>query len=245
MARENLRYAAQVVRDLKRVHPDRFDALAQRTGLDSSELADWEDASERMYLPYDERLKIHPQDDDFLDLEKWDFAATPENRYPLLLYYHPLNLYRSQVIKQADTVMAMFLLNEHFTHEEKRRNFEYYDPLTTHDSSLSVCIQSVVANEIGLPHKAIEYFNFAAAMDMSDIGGNMMNGAHVAAIGGTWLALVYGFAGLRDSKGCISFNPVLPKEWSHLSLVLTVRGQRFRIEVDPNSVIYTLLIVGL
>lgn len=241
MARENLRYAAQVVRDLKRMHPDRFHALAQRTGLDSSELADWEDASERMYLPYDERLKIHPQDDDFLDLEKWDFAATPENKYPLLLYYHPLNLYRSQVIKQADTVMAMFLLNEHFTHEEKRRNFEYYDPLTTHDSSLSVCIQSVVANEIGLPHKAIEYFNFAAAMDMSDIGGNMMNGAHVAAIGGTWLALVYGFAGLRDSKGCISFNPVLPKEWSHLSLVLTVRGQRFRIEVDPNSIIYTLL----
>ncbi|WP_336490370.1 glycoside hydrolase family 65 protein [Methylobacterium nigriterrae] len=241
MARENLRYAVQTVRDLQRMHPDRFDALVDRTGLESSEPGQWEDASERMYLPYDERLQIHPQDDDFLDLEKWDFAATPEEKYPLLLHYHPLNLYRSQVIKQADTVMVMFLLNGHFTRDEKRRNFEYYDPLTTHDSSLSVCVQSIIANEIGLRQKAIEYFDFATAMDMSDIGGNMMHGAHVAAIGGTWLALVYGFAGLRDSQGCISFNPILPEGWLGLKLVLTVRGQMLQIEVDRASATYRLL----
>lgn len=241
MARENLRYAVQAVRALERLRPDRFAALVARTGLERPELGHWEEASERMYLPYDERLGIHPQDDDFLDLERWDFASTAEDRYPLLLHYHPLNLYRSQVIKQADTVMAMFLLNDHFTRDEKRRNFEYYDPLTTHDSSLSVCIQSIVANEIGLDQKAIEYFDFAAAMDMSDIGGNMMHGAHVAAIGGTWLALAYGFAGLRDSEGRISFNPILPKAWSALTLVLTVRGQTFRIEIDHASATYRLL----
>ncbi|MEA1834896.1 glycosyl hydrolase family 65 protein [Methylobacterium durans] len=241
MARENLRYAVQTVRALERLRPERVATLVARTGLERSELGHWEEASERMYLPYDERLGVHPQDDDFLDLERWDFASTSEDDYPLLLHYHPLNLYRSQVIKQADTVMAMFLLNGHFTRDEKKRNFEYYDPLTTHDSSLSVCIQSIIANEIGLEQKAIEYFDFAAAMDMSDIGGNMMHGAHVAAIGGTWLALAYGFAGLRDSEGHISFNPILPKAWSALKLVLTVRGQTFRIEIDHASATYRLL----
>jgi alpha,alpha-trehalose phosphorylase len=241
MARENLRYAVQTVRALERLRPDQFAALVARTGLDQAELGDWEEASERMYVPYDERLKVHPQDDDFLNLEKWNFASTPEDRYPLLLHYHPLNLYRSQVIKQADIVMAMFLLSDNFTRDEKKANFDYYDPLTTHDSSLSVCVQSIIANEIGLHQRATEYFEFAAAMDMADIGGNMMHGAHVAAIGGTWLALAYGFAGLRDREGCISFNPILPKAWSALKLVLTVRGQRVRVEIDRTSATYRLM----
>ncbi|WP_411902238.1 glycoside hydrolase family 65 protein [Methylorubrum thiocyanatum] len=241
MARENLRYAVKTVGTLERLHPDLFNRLAARTGLDRAEIVQWSEAADRMYLPYDARLKIHPQDDDFLDLERWDFASTSEDDYPLLLHYHPLNLYRSQVIKQADTVMAMFLLGSHFTQDEKRRNFEYYDPLTTHDSSLSVCIQSIIANEIRFDRKAIEYFDFAAAMDMSDIGGNMMHGAHIAAIGGTWLALVYGFAGLRDDDGRISFNPILPEAWSALKFVLTVRGQTLRIEIDHVSATYRLL----
>src|SRR3546814_20009100 len=119
-------------------------------------------------------------------LELWDFAATPEENYPLLLHYHPLNLYRSQVIKQADTVLAMFLLNDQFTAEQKKRNFDYYDPLTTHDSSLSVCIQSLVANELGYRRKAMRYFNFAAVMALSDVGGNMMHGSHNHTIAGRW-----------------------------------------------------------
>ncbi|GJD99975.1 glycoside hydrolase family 65 protein [Methylobacterium isbiliense] len=241
MARENMRYAAETVRRLEREHPDSFAVLARRTGLAATEPDAWETAAERMYLPYDERLRVHPQDDNFLDLEKWDFAGTPEEHYPLLLHYHPLNLYRSQVIKQADTVMAMFLLGDQFTPEAKRRNFEYYDPLTTHDSSLSVCIQSIVANEIGLREKAFHYFNFALAMDMSDIGGNMMHGAHIAAIGGTWLALVYGFAGLRDTQGRLTFNPCLPEAWARLSFTLQVRGRRIGIDIDHRAATYRLL----
>ncbi|KMO44239.1 kojibiose phosphorylase [Methylobacterium tarhaniae] len=241
MARENMRYAARTVRRLAREHPDCFESLTRRTGLAPDEPDAWETAAERMYLPYDERRQVHPQDDGFLELEEWDFAGTPEDHYPLLLHYHPLNLYRSQVIKQADTVMAMFLLNDQFTPEAKRRNFEYYDPLTTHDSSLSVCIQSIVSNEIGLREKALHYFNFALAMDMSDIGGNMMHGAHIAAIGGTWLALIYGFAGLRDTQGRITFNPCLPDAWSRLRFTLEVRGRRIRIDIDRATATYTLL----
>src|SRR5690606_9620852 len=216
MARENLRYAARTVRALQTGHPKTFQELARRTRLEAGEVECWEEAARRMYLPYDERLQVHPQDDGFLDNEFWDFAGTPEDHYPLLLHYHPLNLYRSQVIKQADTVLAMFLLGEQFTAEEKKRNFDYYDPITTHDSSLSVCIQSIVANETGYRKKALDYFRFAAVMDLSDVGGNMRHGAHIASIGGTWMALTYGFGGLRDHGGRISFRPRLPPEWRAL-----------------------------
>ena len=241
MARENLRYAAETVRSLEKKQPDAFNALVERTGLDAGEAAEWAEAAERMYLPYDEQLKIHPQDDDFLSLQKWDFADTPEENYPLLLHYHPLNLYRAQVIKQADTVMAMFLLGDQFSPDAKKRNFDYYDPLTTHDSSLSVCIQSIVANEIGYRQKAMGYFDFAATMDVSDIGGNMMHGAHIASIGGTWLALVYGFAGFRDGFGRISFRPCLPDDWMQLSFSLLIRGRRLHVEIDHALTTYRLL----
>ena len=241
MARENLRYAASVVRTLEHSDPKVFEELVRRTQLATDEPAEWDKAAERMHLPYDERLKVHPQDDDFLDLERWDFAGTPAESYPLLLHHHPLNLYRSQVIKQADTVLAMFLLGNQFTPENRKRNFDYYDPLTTHDSSLSVCVQSIVANEIGYRQKAMRYFNFAAVMDVSDVGGNVMHGAHIASIGGTWLALVYGFAGLRDHDGRISFRPRLPDEWTRLAFPLMIRGQRLQVDIQHQATTYTLI----
>jgi trehalose/maltose hydrolase-like predicted phosphorylase len=136
------------------------------------------------------------------------------------------------VIKQADTILALFLLGEQFSLEEKKRNFDYYDPLTTHDSSLSVCIQSIVAAEIGYMEKAREYFDFAAVMDLADVGGNMMHGAHIASIGGTWLALVYGFGGMRDYGGHISFRPRLPSDWRRVSFRLTIRDSSSRSTSD-------------
>lgn len=240
MAQENMRYAAKVVEDIAGSDPAALQALAQRTGLAPEEPAAWREAAERMYLPFDERLGVHPQDDSFLDKEVWDFANTPEESYPLLLYHHPLNLYRTQVIKQADTLLAMFLLRDRFSAEEMRRDFDYYDPLTTHDSSLSVCIQSIIANEIGYTQKAFDYFDFAATMDISDIGGNVRNGAHVASIGGTWMALAYGFAGLRDGHGDISFHPRPPSQWNRLCFPLTIRGSRIRISIEHDSTCYRL-----
>jgi alpha,alpha-trehalose phosphorylase len=240
MARENLRYAASTVRMLDKQYPEVFRDLVAKTGVILPEVVDWEEAALLMYLPYDERLGIHPQDDSFLDKELWDFANTPEDHYPLLLHYHPLNLYRHQVLKQADTILAMFLLGNQFTLEEKKRNFDYYDPLTTHDSSLSVCIQSIIAAEIGYLEKAREYFNFAAVMDIADVGGNMMHGAHIASIGGTWLALVYGFGGMRDYGGRISFRPRLPSDWRRLRFRLTVRGNVVHVDIGPESATYTL-----
>src|SRR4029079_14848671 len=114
--------------------PDAFDALVHKTALEHSEWEAWNRAAENMYVPYDEKLKIIPQDDSFLDREAWDFKNTPRERYPLLLFYHPLNIYRKRVIKQADVFLAMFLLGDSFPTETKKRNFDFYDPLTTGDS---------------------------------------------------------------------------------------------------------------
>jgi alpha,alpha-trehalose phosphorylase len=193
-----------------------------------------------MFLPYDKERGIHPQDSNFLDKEVWDFSNTPRDKYPLLLHYHPLVIYRFQVIKQADIVLAMFLLGHEFSRDQKRRNFDYYDPLTTGDSSLSPSIQCIIAAELGYEDKAIEYFRNAAFMDLADVAGNTADGVHVASSGGVWMAAVYGFGGLRDSDGGLSFDPRLPRTWDGLSFPLQVRGQRLTVELTHDEAMYHL-----
>src|SRR5262249_46582893 len=149
MARENLRYAAETMESLQTRKPEALVKLMYKTGLELSEVEDWKRAAENMYIPFDETTGIYPQDDSFLDREPWEFDKTPRNKYPLLLFYHPLNIYRHQVIKQADVILAMFLLGHEFSLQAKKRNFEFYDALTTGDSSLSSCIEAIVALEIG------------------------------------------------------------------------------------------------
>src|SRR5262245_12352731 len=165
MARENLRYAAQAIESLRTAGPDAYNALVHKTALEPSEVKAWIRAAENMYVPYDEKLKIIPQDDNFLDKEPWDFRNTPRDHYPLLLFYHPLDIYRKQVIKQADVVLAMFLLGDQFSLEAKKRNFEFYDPLTTGDSSLSSCVETIIAAQTGDMEKAIRYGMAALLMD--------------------------------------------------------------------------------
>ncbi|MGE5320404.1 MAG: glycoside hydrolase family 65 protein [Hyphomicrobiaceae bacterium] len=238
MAQENLRYAADVVDAMHSQHGHAYQELTYRTDLTPGEAEDWRRAAEAMYVAFDEELGIHPQDDSFLDREVWDFENTPPDHYPLLLHYHPLVIYRHQVLKQTDVVFAMFLLGEDFTQEQKRRNFDYYDPLTTDDSSLSVCIQSIVAAELGYRDKALQYLKYALLMDLADVGGNVKDGCHIAALGGSWMAAVYGLAGMRDRGGRLSFDPRPFVE--HLRFALMVRGQRLEVDIDQGSITYLL-----
>lgn len=245
MARENLWYAAQVVGEIREKDPVRFAMLIDQTQLDPAEIEEWKRAGDRMYIPYDEKLGIHLQDDDFADRKAWDFDNTPNDHYPLLLHYHPLVIYRHKVIKQADVVLAMFLLGDEFSQEQKRRNFDYYDPLTTGDSSLSASIQSIMASEVGVPDKALEYARYAALTDLADIQGNVKDGCHIASIGGTWMVIVYGLAGMRDYGGKLSFHPRMAEKGSALGLRfrLTVREQLLEIDFDRDKkqVTYILL----
>jgi alpha,alpha-trehalose phosphorylase len=241
MARENLRYAVETVETLQFKKPEAFQALMQKTGLKLSEVEEWKRAAENMYIPFDAATGIYPQDDSFLDREPWDFKNTPAEKYPLLLFYHPLNIYRHQVIKQADVILAMFLLGHEFSLEEKKRNFEFYDPLTTGDSSLSSCIEAIVALEVGEFDKAVEYMRSALLMDLADVGGNVKDGCHIASMGGTWVALAYGFGGLRDHDGSLSFRPQRPPEdQASVRFPITYRGQVLDVEISPESTTYSL-----
>jgi alpha,alpha-trehalose phosphorylase len=241
MARENLRYAAQTVEFLRAKEPEAYRELVHKTVLEPNEPEAWKTAAEIMYVPYDEKLKIIPQDDSFLDRERWDFENTPADRYPLLLFYHPLNIYRKQVIKQADVVLAMFLLGNAFSLETKKRNFEFYDPLTTGDSSLSSCVEAIVAAQIGEVDKAIQYGMAALLMDLADAGGNVKDGCHIASMGGTWMMLAYGLGGMRDDDGTLSFCPRrAPEDGALLRFPLTYRGQMLEVEIGQEQVEYTL-----
>jgi len=241
MARENLRAAIRAVNFVRQSHPADYERLVDRTKLDVAELDDWERAAQSMYLPVDEKTGIHPQDDSFLDKPRWECAQIPADKHPLLLHYHPLTLYRHQVLKQADVVMAMFLVGSDFSPTDKRRNFDYYDPLTTRDSSLSSCVQSIVATEVGYEDKAMEYFLEAVLVDLGDIAGNVIDGIHIASAGGVWMALTYGFGGMRDYDGELAFHPRLPSDWSRLRFPLSWRDRRIEVDVRPGEVYYRLL----
>src|SRR5215813_2455874 len=241
MARENLRYAVQTVKSLQSTEPDAYNALVHKTALEPSEVETWFRAAENMYVPYDEDRQIVLQDDSLLDRQPWDFRNTPPEHYPLLLFYHPLDIYRKRVIKQADVVLAMFLLGDMFSPEAKKRNFYFYDPLTTGDSSLSSCVEAIIAAQIGDMDKAIRYGMAALLMDLADVGGNVKDGCHIASMGGTWMTLTYGFGGMRDNDGALSFWPRrAPEENAIFRFPVTYRGQTLEIEIGPAKVEYTL-----
>ncbi|MDH2443796.1 glycosyl hydrolase family 65 protein [Amnibacterium sp. CER49] len=241
MARFNLRYAAESVRIVADQFPEAYARMVDRVGFDEAEIGEWERAAEAMVIPFSESFGIHPQDVHFLDREVWDLKATPPDKLPLLLHFHPLVIYRFQVLKQADVVLALFLLSDEFSDEMKRADFEYYDPLTTGDSTLSAVVQSIIAAEIGYRDLALEYFHHAAFVDLDDLHNNASDGVHVASTGGVWSALVYGFGGMRDAGGHLTFDPRLPADWPELRFRIQWHGSRLKVTVSATELVAQVL----
>lgn len=241
MAKYNLKWAARAVAEMKEKAPQELTALAASVGLGDRESDEWLKAAERMYLPYDSALHINPQDDTFLQKRVWDLEATPADRFPLLLHYHPLTLYRYQVCKQADTVLAHFLLEDEQDESVIRASFHYYEKITTHDSSLSSCVFSIMAAKIGELDKAYQYFMETARLDLDNTHGNTKDGLHMANMGGTWMAIVFGFAGLRIKDSGLSLAPLLPRQWDSYSFTIFYLGRRLSVSVDRNGPRVTLL----
>ncbi|MDG4763543.1 glycoside hydrolase family 65 protein [Solwaraspora sp. WMMD406] len=209
-------------------------------GVDDEETAAWRDAALSMHIPYDDELGVHPQSAGFTRHQEWDFQGTPQDHYPLLLHYPYFDLYRKQVVKQADLALAMHWRGDAFTDEEKVRNFAYYERRTVRDSSLSACTQSVIAAETGHLELAHDYMGEAALMDLHDINRNTRDGIHVAALAGAWIALVAGFGGMRDHTGELSFAPRLPQRINRLEFAMMWRGMRLRVSVQRDEVTYSL-----
>jgi alpha,alpha-trehalose phosphorylase len=214
---------------------------ARELDVTTEEAASWRDAAADMYIPYDERLGVHPQHDGFTNYARWDFAATPADHYPLLLHYPYFQLYRKQVVKQADVVLAMQLRGDAFTQEQKLRNFDYYEPLTVRDSSLSACSQAVMAAEVGHLELAHDYLAEAAFMDLQDREHNTKDGLHIASLAGAWSALVGGFGGVRAASDGLSFVPSLPPGLAGLTFRMRYRGRIIRVQVRHHEATYQLL----
>jgi alpha,alpha-trehalose phosphorylase len=234
MAQRNLACAADLA--------VRMPAEAEALGVTTEETASWRDAAAAMFIPFDERLGVHPQHEGFTDYARWDFRNTPEDHYPLLLHYPYFQLYRKQVVKQADLVLAMYMRPDAFTAEQKARNFAYYEPLTVRDSSLSACTQAVVAAEVGQLELAHDYLAEAALMDLRDVEHNTSDGVHMASLAGAWIALVAGFGGMRaGSRGTLSFSPRLPSGISELTFRLRYRGRKLKVAINSERARYELI----
>jgi alpha,alpha-trehalose phosphorylase len=233
MAQHNLAAAANLVAKRQ--------AEARELGVTTEEAASWRDAAEDMFIPYDELLEVHPQHDGFTSYARWDFAGTPEDHYPLLLHYPYFQLYRKQVVKQADVVLAMQMRPESFTPDQKRRNFDYYESITVRDSSLSPCTQAVIAAEVGHLDLAYDYLAEAAFMDLQDREHNTKDGLHIASLAGAWTALVGGFGGLRVVEGQLCYAPKLPPGILGLSFRMRFRGRIVRVSIHGQATTYSLL----
>ncbi len=214
--------------------------MVKRLDLQEDEILEWATAAEAMHILYDDDLGIHPQDSQFLEKELWDLENTPASKRPLLLHFHPLVIYRFQVIKQADVVLALLLQGDEFTTDEKRRDFEYYDALTTGDSTLSASTQSIIAAEVGYRELALGYFHAALFVDLGDLHNNTADGIHVASTGGVWSALAFGFGGMRDYLGTFTFDPRLPEEWESLVFHVTIHGSLIEVDLRQDRMTFTI-----
>jgi len=233
MAQRNLRLAADAVER----HTDRAVELA----VNPEEVAAWRDAARAIVIPFDEQLGVHPQAEGFTEHQRWDFARTAPEQYPLLLHYPYFDLYRKQVVKQADLVLALHLRGDAFSAEQKARDFAYYEALTVRDSSLSACTQAVIAAEVGHLELAYDYFAEAALIDLEDREHNSSDGLHIAALAGAWTVAVAGFGGMRDHDGQLSFAPRLPQRLTRLTFGICFRERRLRVEVTHDQAHYTLV----
>jgi alpha,alpha-trehalose phosphorylase len=232
MAARNLRYAARTAASF----PDE----AEQQEISSAEIEDWRRAAAAISIPRNEH-GMPEQDRGSTGHARWDFEATAaEKGYPLLLHAPYFDLYRKQVVKQADLVLAMHWCGDSFTREEKAAGFAYYEELTVRDSSLSACTQAVLAAEVGHLDLAYDYLTEAALMDLGDREHNTADGVHVASLAGAWIALVCGFGGMRDHDGRLSFAPRLPSVLSRLSFAVRWRGCKVRVVTTGDTARYTV-----
>ncbi len=241
MAQRHLRHAAEVARWMAASHPEAFADLSARIGLTGDEPGRWQAAADAMYLPVDPLTGVFPQDDTFLDKPRLPIDEPVDGKHPLLLRMHPLTLYRHQVCKQADVLLGLVLAGDGVDRDARRRNLDYYEAVTVHDSTLSASTFGILAADIGDTDKALRYFRDTLRVDLDDLHGNADHGVHLAAMAGSWMALAWGFGGLRLGGPHPVFAPRLPHAWNGYRFGLRWREARIRVEVDATVARYTLM----
>ncbi|WP_419867698.1 glycoside hydrolase family 65 protein [Clostridium perfringens] len=242
MARENLRDAIWALNKIKEKDKLSYDSLVKKIDLKDEEIEYWKKIIENMYFPYDEKRGVYPLDDGFMKRKPWDDSKIPkEKRHLLYENYHPLCIFRQRMSKQADAILAMYLHSNLFSIDELRRNYDFYQEVTLHHSSLSTCIFGILASQIGYDEEAYKYFSQSARMDLDDYHNNFYAGIHAANMAGTWQGIVNGFAGLRTNKGILELNPTIPKEWNAYSFKIFYKKNLLEIKISKDEIEIRLL----
>ena len=239
MGMRTLRYAAEVLEQMTRERPADFDALRERTGLRAGEVDSWRQVAENMYLPQDGTGLIE-QHDGFFDLPHTDVAAVPPSEFPLYEHWSYDRIYRTDMIKQPDVLMMLYLYSSSFSRSVKEVNYGYYQPKTIHESSLSPAIHSILAAELGRMEEAVNLFGFATRLDLDNYNCNTREGLHITSIAMAWANIVYGFAGLRSDGPVLRFAPHLPERWRKLRFSLTYKGRVLSVQMEPEGTTFRL-----
>ena len=235
MAQENLRKCVVLLETLAREMPDAHAAALARLKLTAAEIARFRAVADGMRLPYDATLGVDMQDDGFALLEPYDLRAHPPGGALNAVWSYD-RLLRTQLLRQADVLVAHVLLGDRFTREQIARDYDYYEPKTTHDSSLSVCTHSMVAAALGRTDAAYDYFLRTARLDLDDLHGNSWMGIHTACLAGAWQCVVLGFGGVRWYDGHLTLAPVLPAAWDHFTFTLCWHGVVLTVTVSAGTV---------
>lgn len=231
MVKHQLSWTAQLAYRIKEKQPESWKGLRETLQLSDGELEHFERAAQAMRLPRHEGYGIDLQDDQLLSRAPWPFEKTPKSKYPLLLHYHPLIIYRHQVLKQADTVLAHLMLPKVSEPAVMARSFEFYEALTTHDSSLSSCIYGAMAARLGFEEKAWQYFRESVDIDLKNTHGNTKDGLHMANLAGSCLSVIRGFAGLDVTEEGLWLKPMIPAQLEGYSFTCLWQGKTVKIKV--------------
>ena len=222
---------------LKKVSADKIAKL----DVTADETEKWQEIRHKMYLPEDKERGIFVQHDTFLDKDLQTVDAIPAGERPINQHWSWDKILRSCYIKQADVLQGMYFFGDHFTKEQKVRNFDFYEPMTVHESSLSASIHAIIAAEIGRQDKAMALYLRTARLDLDNYNNDTEDGLHITSMSGSWLAIVQGFAGMRSAGGKLSFAPFCPENWEGYSFTILYRGRRLQVEVEPKQVCIVLL----
>jgi maltose phosphorylase len=231
-----LRYTAECAAGLEKEKPAEYKALAASLKLDSEELSTYISIADQIYLPADSERGIFLQQDGYLDKELKPAASLDNSERPLNQNWSWDRILRSCYIKQADVLQGFFFFEDDFDTETLKRNFDFYEPLTVHESSLSPCVHTILADSLGYTEKAYDMYLRTARLDLDDYNNDTEDGCHITSMAGTWMSVVMGFGGLRHRKGELFLNPTLPKEWMAYSFKLMNRGVQMRVSVSEGKI---------
>ena len=230
-----LKYTLEVIDYLKREFPYLYEEMIPKWKFNELQETDrWSDIIEKMYYPRDEKRGIYLQQDGFLDKDLTPVAELPEEELPINQNWSWDRILRSPYIKQADTLQSLFLFQENFTTEELKRHFDFYEPLTVHESSLSPCVHSILAAKIGYHEKAYEMYLRTSRLDLDDYNNDTEDGLHITSMGGTWMSFVMAFGGMRVVNGKLTFNPFLPASWKSFGFKINFGGAHLEVKNEGN-----------